>query len=101
MKSLRPITVVTVGPVVAGLAWALLVALCLPEWRTPSRIVLAVLSGVALGLIVFAPIATGLAIRGPRHKSLLRHSSQISWYTSLAMGLSLGYLFAWLLKVIF
>jgi len=80
--------------VLAGIVFALVFSICIPESRTPSHIALLVALGAGLGLIVFAPIATGLAIRDRRPQWLLRYGPRLHWYASLGMALSLGYLFA-------
>jgi predicted Na+-dependent transporter len=49
------------------------------------------LVGAAFGLVIFGPIAAAQAVRRRRPEWLIRQSSRIHWYTSIAMGFSLGY----------
>jgi len=94
MKALRPSVIVTAGPLLLGIAFAVGTWVALPRSRDLSSFVRALGIGVALGLAMFGPIATILAV-GRRHPEwLARHSWRIGFYSSMAMGLSMGYLAA-------
>jgi len=101
MKTLRPITLVTLGPALLGVAQAVAVWLSLPDSRRLADIAWALLVGTGFGLVIFGLIALAV-LTGERHPDwLYRYSSCVSWHTSTAMGLSLGYLFACLRHQVF
>lgn len=92
MKMVRPITVLTLGPAVVGVAVGCAAWFALP--RSPSSILWAVGIGVAGGLVCFGPIAAVLAAKARRPEWFARHSFHLQWYTSILMALALGYLAA-------
>jgi uncharacterized BrkB/YihY/UPF0761 family membrane protein len=94
MKSLRSLTIVFLGPAILAVASTALVGVFRPDMRTFSGLGLGFLLGAALGLVLFGPIATGVAIRNRHPEWLNRYSIHINWYTSLVMLFSLGYLTA-------
>jgi hypothetical protein len=94
MKSIRPITMITTGPVLLGIAISAGTWLVLPSSRHPSEMGWACLAGAAAGFAILGPVATVLAARARHPAWLLRHACRIGWYTSMAIGLSLGYLAA-------
>ena len=94
MKAFRPITIVTLGPALLGVAQAVAVWLSLPDSRRVSDIAFAILVGTVLGLVSFGPIALAVLTRDRRPDWLHRYGFCVNWHTSIAMGLSLGYLVA-------
>ena len=94
MKAIRPITIVTVGPVLLAVAFAAGTCLALPNSRHLSDFARAFVIGAVGGLIFFGPIAALLAAKARHHDWWVRYSFRIGWYTSMAMALSLGYLAA-------
>ena len=94
MKTLRPITLVTLGPALLGVAQAVAVWLSVPDSRRVSDIAFAILVGTVLGLVSFGPIALAVLTRDRRPDWLHRYGFCVNWHTSIAMGLSLGYLVA-------
>jgi hypothetical protein len=94
MKAIRPITIVTVGPVLLAVAFAAGTWLVLPSSRHLADAVWAFFVGAIGGLAFFGPIAALLAAKARHPHFCLRYSFRIGWYTSMAMGLSLGYLAA-------
>src|SRR5437870_318776 len=94
MKSIRPVTIITTGPVLLGIAMAAGTWLVLPASRHPSDMLWALLIGAAAGFAFLGPVAAALAAKIRHPAWLLQHGFRIGWYTSMAMGLSLGYLAA-------
>ena len=94
MKALRPLTIVTLGPALLGLAIATGTWCVLPSSRTAPEVAWALLIGAAFGIIMFGPIAAARLMRQHRPDWLARYARQISWYTSALMMMSLGYLIA-------
>jgi len=94
MKTLRPSIVVTAGPLFLGAAIAVGASLAMPQSQELPAFGWLFAIGTVAGLAMFGPIATILAI-GERHTAWLgRHSWRIGFYSSMAMGLSMGYLAA-------
>src|SRR5207249_2048315 len=91
---LRPVLIVTVGPVLLGFAFAVACYLALPRSRRVTDVTFALVVGIGFGLAIFGPIAVARSIGKRRPDLLYRHSYRIHWYTSAAMGLALGYLLA-------
>ncbi len=77
-----------------GVAQAVAVWLSVPVSPRVSDIAFAILVGTALGLVSFAPIALAVLTRERRPDWLHRYWFCVNWHTSIAMGLSLGYLVA-------
>src|SRR6266853_6089098 len=94
MKSIRPSTIITLGPPLLGIAIAVGASLAMPRPRELPGFGWLFAIGAAAGLAMFGPIAAILTI-GERHPEWLgRHSWRIGFYSSMAMGLSMGYLAA-------
>ena len=94
MKAIRPITIVTVGPVLLAVAFAAGTLLVLPSSRHLLDAAWAFVFGAVGGLAFFGPIAALAATKARHPDWWVRYSFRIAWYTSLAMALSLGYLAA-------
>ncbi len=92
MKAIRPITIVTVGPVGLAAAFVGGTWLALPGSRHLLDAAWAFVIGAVGGLAFFGPIAALLAARARYPEWWVRHSFRIGWYTSMAMAISLGYL---------
>jgi len=94
MKTLRPSIVVTAGSLFLGAAIAVGSSLAMPYAHELPGFGWLFAIGAAGGLAMFGPIAAILAL-GERHPAwLARHAWRISFYSSMAMGLSMGYLAA-------
>jgi len=57
MKALRPVTIVTLGSALLGVAQAVAVWLSLPDSRRLADLAWALLVGTGFGLVIFGPIA--------------------------------------------
>jgi hypothetical protein len=94
MKAIRPITIVTVGPVLLAVAFAAGTWFALPSSRHLPDAAWAFVIGAVGGLAFFGPIAALAATKARHPNRWVRYSFRIGWYTSMAMALSLGYLAA-------
>jgi len=94
MKAIRPITIVTVGPVLLGVVFSAGTWFALPNSRHLPDAAWAFVIGALGGLALFGPIAALVAIKAHHPDWWVRYSFRIGWYTSMAMALSLGYLAA-------
>ncbi len=94
MKTLRPITLVTLGPALLGVAQAVAVWLSLPDSRRLADIAWALLVGTGFGLVIFGLIALAVLAGERRPDWVHRYGFCVNWHTSITMGLSLGYLVA-------
>src|SRR5438034_11619877 len=94
MKTLRPSLIVTAGPLLLGVAMAVGASLAMPRSHELPGLCWLFAIGAAAGLAMFGPIAAILAIAERHPVWLGRHSWRISFYSSIAMGLSMGYLAA-------
>jgi hypothetical protein len=94
MKTVRPITVLTVGPAALATALACGAWFALPPERTVHGILSAFGIGAAGGLLFFGPLAGALAVRAKPGGWLTRNYWRIQWYVSLGVMLALGYLAA-------
>jgi hypothetical protein len=101
MKSLKPSTIVTVGPALLAVGSAVGFWFALPDSRTVRGVGWSLLIGGVFGLAIFGPMAAAWVLRQRHPDWLFRHAFRIQWYTSAAMGLSLGYLIACLRHSIF
>ena len=94
MKALRPLTIVTLGPSVLGLVVAAVAWIAVPSERAVPDVASALLIGAVGGVFVFGSIAAFRLLTERRPDWLACHAWQVSWYMSVLMGLSLGYLIA-------
>lgn len=94
MKPIRPITIVTVGPVLLAVAFAVGTWLALPTSRHLRDTAWAFVIGAAGGLAFFGPIAALVASKARYPAWWVQYSFPIAWYTSMGMALSLGYIAA-------
>ena len=101
MKALRPVTIVTLGCALLGVAQAVAVCLLLPDSRRLTDIAWALLVGTGFGLVMFGPIALAVLTIERRPDWVHRYGFCVNWHTSIAMGLSLGYLVASLRHQVF
>jgi hypothetical protein len=90
MKTLRPITVLFLGPAALSIAMGCAEWFALPHSHSFTDTLWVSGLGLAAGLVFFGPIAALLKIRD-RHPEWL---CRIGWYTSLIMLFALGYLAA-------
>ena len=90
MKTLRPITVLFLGPAALSIAMGCAEWFALPHSHSFTDTLWASGLGLAAGLVFFGPIAALLKIRDRHPEWLFR----IGWYTSLLMLFALGYLAA-------
>jgi hypothetical protein len=94
MKTLQPITLVTLGPALLGVAQVVAVWLSLPDSRRLADIAWALLVGTGFGLVIFGLIALAVLAGERRPDWVHRYGFCVNWHTSVAMGPSLGYLVA-------
>lgn len=94
MKTIRPVTMITVGPVLLGVATSAGTWLVLPGSRHPTEMLSVFLAGASAGFAFLGPVATLLAVKARHPAWWLHHADRIGRYTFMAMGLSLGYLAA-------
>jgi hypothetical protein len=91
MKALHPLTLVIAGPVLFAVVLDSGAWLALPESRELGDIVWPLLVGAGLGLIIVTPVATLGTVKARHPEWLRQHGFRIHWYTSMAMGFSIGY----------
>jgi hypothetical protein len=94
MKSLPPITVVALGPPLAGIAVSAVAAVLVPGVWTARGILIWFVAGAFLGVVVLAPVAAVEAFRARLIYLLGTHVQQIWWYVSLSMAVAFGYMLA-------
>jgi hypothetical protein len=94
MKTLAPSKIVTLGPILLGVAFSVGTWLVMPSSRDWPSFGWALAIGTAGGFAVFGPIASILAIANKWPGWLAQHAWQIGFYCSFIMALSLGYLAA-------
>ena len=95
MKALSPSKIVALGPPLLGVVFSVAIWLVTPtSSRDWSSFGWTLGIGTAGGLAVFGPIAGVLAIWTRWPQWLAQHSWRISFYSSIVMGVSMGYLAA-------
>jgi len=94
MKLLRPSTIVILGPLLLGIAIAAGSSLAMPRSHELPGFAWLFAVGAAVGLAMFGPIVVILAVGRRNPDWLDRQSWRIDFYTSVAMGMSVGYLAA-------
>jgi hypothetical protein len=94
MKTLGPFKILTLGPILLGLAFSVGTWLVMPNSRDWPGFGWALAIGAAGGFAVFGPIAGIIAIQKRWPSWLGQHAWVIGFYSSLAMMLSMGYLAA-------
>jgi hypothetical protein len=94
MKSLRPITILAVGPPLAGVAVSAVAAILVPGVLTARGILTWFLAGAFSGAVILAPIAAVEAFRARFISLLGPHEHQIWWYVSITMAVAFGYMLA-------
>lgn len=93
-SSLRPLPIVASGSALAGIAFAAVVCWALPESRNLTGLSSGLLIGAVMGLIWFGSLAGIMAVSDKYSDWINRCSNCLNWHTSMAMAVSLGYLFA-------
>ncbi len=94
-KSLRPITILVIGPALAGIAVAVVAAIVGHDPCTVRKCVIWFVAGAVQGALVLAPIAAGEGFRA-RLAYLRPYAFQIQWYVFLTMAVAFGYILAYL-----
>jgi hypothetical protein len=94
MKPLRPITILAVGPPLAGAAVSAVAAILVPGACTVRSILIWFVTGSILGAVILAPFATVEALRARLVYLLGPHAYLVSWYVSISMAVAFGYLLA-------
>jgi hypothetical protein len=89
MKALRPITTLSLGPLLLAVAVAAVGAAVQPDLRTPRGMIICGVVGAAVGVLVFAPIAAG-GTACPRF--VRRHFEQFERWSSVLLSMGLGHL---------
>jgi hypothetical protein len=92
MKSLRPITILAVGPPLAGVAVSAVAAILVPGACTVRGILIWFVTGSTLGAVILGPIATVEAFRARLAYLLGPHANQIWWHVSIGMAIAFGYM---------
>jgi hypothetical protein len=87
----RYLTVLLTGPTTLGLFAAVVVAIAVPEARSPREMLFAFGTGAVMSLGIFAPIAGALAFRVPLRRWLTMHGRAVRWYGSILTAFALGY----------
>ena len=93
-KSLCPLVLVVLGPMLLGVAMAAAAVLTAAESRNIHGILLWLFMGIVLGLVLFLPMAVLEAFRPTLARRLRPYACHIERYVSLAMALAMGYLLA-------
>jgi len=94
MKSLRPITILTVGPPLAGVAVSAVATILVPGAWTARGILIWFVGGAFLVAVILAPIAAVEAFRARLIDLLGPYAQQIWWYASISMAIAFGYMLA-------
>lgn len=94
MKPLRPLTILAVGPPLAGVAVSAVAAILVPGVCTVRGIVIWFVTGVISGAVILIPIATVEAFRARLVYVLGPSAYPIWWSTSLSMAVAFGYMLA-------
>jgi divalent metal cation (Fe/Co/Zn/Cd) transporter len=99
-KSLRPITILVIGPALAGISVAVVAAIVGHDPCTVRSCVIWFIAGAIQGAVVLAPFAASEGLR-TRLAYLRPYTFRIQWDVSLAMAVALGYILAYLRQGIF
>jgi len=91
MKAISPLTIITVGPALLAVAFAAGVYLALPSARHLADMGWASLIGAIAGLVSFGPMATVIWIKNRFSEWFGRNFCRLQWYTSMTMGIALGF----------
>jgi len=94
MKSLQPITILGVGPLLAGATVTVVAAFASADGLSAGGICIFFVLGLVLGAIVFYPIVLAEACRANLVRLLGTNASRIEWYVSLTGAIAIGYLVA-------
>jgi hypothetical protein len=91
MKWISPLTIIAVGPILLGVALPFGTYLALPSARHLADMGWASFIGVIAGLVSFGPMAAVIWIKNRFPEWFVRNYYRLHWYTSMAMGIALGF----------
>lgn len=92
MKQLRPITIMTLGPLMLGFVFIVICAVGIGKPDLPKA-GFSFITGAIFGLVMFAPFAIAEGL-GQRISRLPWHILyKIQWHVSLLMAVGMGYMF--------
>jgi hypothetical protein len=94
MKPLRPIVIAVLGAVLLGVAVTIAAVLTAPDARNAPRMLVWLITGAAMGLVIFVPIAVTEMFRSRLIWWLQPHWFRIQWFVSLTMAGAMGYVIA-------
>ncbi len=94
MKSLRPITILAVGPPLVGVAVSAVAAIAGHDACTVRSSLISFVMGLVLGALILTPIAAVEAFRARLAYLLGAYAFRIQWYVSLTMAFAMGYALA-------
>jgi hypothetical protein len=89
MRHLKPLTIVTLGPLLLGVAIAAGAAVFDASYRNARAAAVCIIAGVVFGLLLFVPIAAPEVFR-PRF--VRRHLEHFDRWSALVGALGLGHL---------
>jgi hypothetical protein len=89
MRPLKPIRILVAGSLLSGLAIAIGTAAAWPDARNARGITIAFVTGAIFGLLMFAPIAAGEALRST---FVRRHSAAFERWSAICIAMGLGHL---------
>lgn len=89
MRSLKPIATLLFGPLLLAIAVAIGGAVADPQMRKPRGILIGLGVGMALGLLIFTPIAASEAFGG---RFMRRHFHQLERWSAFLLTMGLGHL---------
>jgi hypothetical protein len=88
MRSLKPITTLLFGPLLLAMAVSIAGAVADPGLRNPRGILIGLGIGMALGLLIFIPIAASDAFRW---RFVRRHFQQFDDWSAFLLAMGLGH----------
>jgi hypothetical protein len=91
MKSLKPLTIIVVGPMLLAVAFPAGTWVVLPSARHLVGMAWACLIGAVGGLVFFGPMAAVIWLKTRFREWFERNFYRLQWHTSMAMGVALGY----------
>src|ERR1700693_5167437 len=94
MKSLSPIVIAGVGPLLLGIAVTLAALLTAPNMHDARGVSIWFGMGLGMGVILFVPMAVAVKFRSGLVRRLGPHLFCIQWCVSLIMAGAMGYIVA-------